>query len=32
MWGGAYTCRAISSSGGAAAHAKILRAAADAQG
>jgi len=32
MWGGAYDCRAISSSGGAAAHAKILRAAADAAG
>ncbi len=28
MWGGAYACRAISSSGGAASHAKILRAAA----
>jgi len=32
MWGGTYRCRAISSSGGAAAHAKILRAAADAAG
>jgi hypothetical protein len=32
MWGGAYACRAISSSGGAAAHAKILRAAGDAAG
>jgi len=28
MWGGAYSCRALSSSGGAASHAKILRAAA----
>ena len=27
MWGGAYTCRALSSSGGAASHAEILRAA-----
>ena len=32
MWGGAYACRAISSSGGAASHAKILRAAAQAAG
>ncbi len=32
MWGGAYACRAVSSSGGAAAHARILRAAADAGG
>ena len=32
MWGGAYACRAISSSGGAAAHTRILRAAADAAG
>ena len=32
MWGGAYSCRAISSRGGAAAHARILRAAADAAG
>jgi len=32
MWGGAYACRAISSSGGAASHAKILRAAAQACG
>lgn len=28
MWGGAYSCRALSSSGGAASHAAILRAAA----
>ena len=28
MWGGDYTCRALSSSGGAASHAEILRAAA----
>lgn len=28
MWGGAYACRVLSSSGGAASHAKILRAAA----
>jgi len=32
MWGGAYACRAFSSSGGAASHAKILRAAARAAG
>jgi hypothetical protein len=32
MWGGTYSCRAISSSGGAAAHSRILRAAADAAG
>ena len=32
MWGGAYACRAISSSGGAASHAEILRAAAQAAG
>jgi len=32
MWGGAYSCRAISSAGGAAAHARILRAAAEAAG
>jgi hypothetical protein len=32
MWGGAYACRAISSSGAAASHAKILRAAAAAMG
>jgi hypothetical protein len=32
MWGGAYSCRAISSRGGAAAHARILRAVAEASG
>jgi hypothetical protein len=32
MWGDAHTCRALSSAGGAAGHAKILRAAAEAAG
>lgn len=32
MWGDAYACRALSSAGGAAGHAKILRAAAEAAG
>ncbi len=32
MWGGDYTCRALSSSGAAASHAKILRAAASRAG